>query len=31
MENPGEGIRETTTIVVKSGETTSKRLAFDSK
>ncbi|MBX3217102.1 MAG: protein kinase [Labilithrix sp.] len=31
MENPGEGIRESTTVTIKSGETTSKRLAFDDK
>ncbi|MDF2696438.1 MAG: serine/threonine protein kinase, partial [Labilithrix sp.] len=29
MENPAEGIRETATVTIKSGETTSKRLAFD--
>jgi len=29
MENPGENVRESTTVTIKSGETVSKRLAFD--
>ncbi|AKV03050.1 serine/threonine protein kinase [Labilithrix luteola] len=28
FENPTEGLRQTTTVVIKSGETTTKRLAF---
>lgn len=28
LENPGDNIRQTTTINVKSGENVSKRLAF---
>lgn len=28
FENPAEGLRQTTTVVIKSGETTTKRLAF---
>jgi serine/threonine-protein kinase len=28
LENPGENIRQTTSVVVKSGETVSRRLAF---
>ena len=28
LENPEEGIRQTTTVVIKPGETVTKRLAF---
>ena len=31
MENPGENVHQATTVVIKSGETVSKRLAFDPK
>ncbi|HEU4538089.1 MAG TPA: PEGA domain-containing protein, partial [Polyangiaceae bacterium] len=29
LENPAEGIRRTTTVTVKSGDTSTKRLAFE--